>query len=90
MCLWACFADTFADGRPNIRSELCCDYDKRTPMHVAAQNGAYIVTEWLVQHGASVNAIDAFSLTPLACAVRAKHKQVVQLLQVSVQTSHHS
>lgn len=47
----------------------CCDYDKRTPLHLAASEGSYKVAEWLLEHTADVNALDRFKRTPLeVCA----------------------
>ena len=47
----------------------CCDYDKRTPLHLAASEGSYKVAEWLLEHDADVNALDRFKRTPLeVCA----------------------
>ncbi|EFJ42907.1 hypothetical protein VOLCADRAFT_66387 [Volvox carteri f. nagariensis] len=56
------------------------DYDRRTPLHVAAAEGAYSVVEWLVQEGADVNAIDRHGRTPLEEAARNDHGEVVRLL----------
>jgi len=58
----------------------CCDYDKRTPMHLAACEGACAVTEWLIESGADINAIDRFNRTPLDEAVRSNRPEIVQLL----------
>ncbi len=42
------------------------DYDKRTPLHVAAAEGAYSVVHWLVvEEGADVNPLDRHHKTPL-------------------------
>ncbi len=42
------------------------DYDKRTPLHVAAAEGAYSVVEWLVKSEACpVNPLDRHMKTPL-------------------------
>lgn len=47
----------------------CCDYDKRTPLHLAASEGSYKVAEWLLEQKADVNALDRFKRTPLeVCA----------------------
>eukprot|EP00198_Chlamydomonas_reinhardtii_P014004 XP_001703341.1 predicted protein [Chlamydomonas reinhardtii] len=56
------------------------DYDRRTPLHVSAAEGAYSVVEWLVQEGADVNAIDRHGRTPLEEAARNDHGEVVRLL----------
>ncbi|KFM24164.1 Dual specificity protein kinase splA [Auxenochlorella protothecoides] len=58
----------------------CCDYDKRTPLHLAASEGAYSVTEWLLAEGVNVNALDRFNRTPLEDAVRGDFNLVASLL----------
>lgn len=57
-----------------------CDYDKRTPLHLAASEGCYKVTEWLVSQGAGVNALDRFARTPLEDAARGEFSEVAKLL----------
>lgn len=56
------------------------DYDGRTPLHLAAANGAYAASSWLLEHGAVINALDAFGRTPLEDAVRRSHTAVARLL----------
>ncbi|KIY93408.1 protein kinase [Monoraphidium neglectum] len=59
----------------------CCDYDKRTPLHLAASEGCYSVAQWLVDEcGVEVNPVDRFKRTPLEDAVRGDHGEVVVLL----------
>lgn len=38
------------------------------------------MSEWLLTQGVSVNAVDAFGLTPLAEAVRWNHKELSRML----------
>ncbi|KAG2500845.1 hypothetical protein HYH03_001606 [Edaphochlamys debaryana] len=64
----------------NIKDTSCCDYDKRTPMHLAAAEGAFSVMLWLLDHGADVNPIDRFKRTPLEDAVRGDHGDLATLL----------
>ncbi|GIL72919.1 hypothetical protein Vretimale_4568 [Volvox reticuliferus] len=63
-----------------VKEPAVMDYDRRTPLHVAAAEGAYSVVEWLVQEGADVNAIDRHGRTPLEEAARNDHGEVVRLL----------
>ena len=63
-----------------VSDPTCCDYDKRTPLHLAASEGCYKVTEWLLEQGADVNAIDRFRRTPLEEAVRGDFAEVAKLL----------
>ncbi|CAK0733933.1 hypothetical protein CVIRNUC_000357 [Coccomyxa viridis] len=58
----------------------CCDYDKRTPLHLAASEGCYKVTEWLIAEGSDVNALDRFKRTPLEDAVRGEYVEETKLL----------
>ncbi len=49
-----------------VRDPNVMDYDKRTPLHVAAAEGAYSVVEWLVQsESCQVNPLDRHNKTPL-------------------------
>lgn len=57
------------------------DYDKRTPLHLAASDGSYAVADWLISQKAQVNAVDRFGFTPLESAVRGKHKELMKLLK---------
>lgn len=55
----------------NVADRSCCDYDKRTPLHLAAAEGCYAVVQWLLYDAhAKPNAIDRFGRTPLEDAVR--------------------
>lgn len=42
------------------------DYDKRTPIHLAASEGRVQVLEFLILKGADINAVDRFGNSPLA------------------------
>ncbi|KAK3132094.1 hypothetical protein QOZ80_6AG0515690 [Eleusine coracana subsp. coracana] len=43
----------------------CRDYDHRTPLHIAAAEGLYLIAKILVDAGASVFATDRWGTTPL-------------------------
>ncbi|KAI8477395.1 MAG: protein kinase [Monoraphidium minutum] len=59
----------------------CCDYDKRTPLHLSAAEGCYSVAQWLLDEcSVEVNPVDRFKRTPLEDAVRGDHGEVVALL----------
>ncbi|KAL4446296.1 hypothetical protein ABPG77_003103 [Micractinium sp. CCAP 211/92] len=63
-----------------VSDPTCCDYDKRTPLHLASSEGAYQVTEWLLTQSVDVNALDRFKRTPLEDAVRGEFREVAKLL----------
>lgn len=43
----------------------CRDYDHRTPLHIAAAEGLYLIAKMLIEAGASVFATDRWGTTPL-------------------------
>ncbi|GIL70021.1 hypothetical protein Vretimale_3301 [Volvox reticuliferus] len=77
--LYRCKKIIYAWGL-NIKDASCCDYDRRTPLHLAAAEGAFSVVLWLLDHGAEVNPIDRFKRTPLEDAVRGDHGDLATLL----------
>ena len=48
--------------------------------HLAASEGCYKITEWLLAHKSPVNAVDRFRRTPLEEAVRGDFAEVAKLL----------
>lgn len=57
------------------------DYDKRTPLHLAASEGHGDVVEFLIAKGAIVNAKDRFGNTPLLDAVTHNKPNIVHILK---------
>ena len=57
------------------------DYDRRTPLHVAASEGHVDIAEYLIQNGALINRSDRWGGSPLDDAHRHKHLKVVELLK---------
>jgi hypothetical protein len=56
-CRWCCM-------RVPSKQELrCCAVGARR--HLAASEGCYKVTEWLLEQGSDVNVLDRFKRTPL-------------------------
>uniref|UniRef100_A0A7S0VEK4 Protein kinase domain-containing protein n=1 Tax=Polytomella parva TaxID=51329 RepID=A0A7S0VEK4_9CHLO len=64
----------------NIKDPGCCDYDRRTPLHLSAAEGAFSVVTWLLDHGHEINCVDRFKRTPLEDAVRGDHGEIVSML----------
>lgn len=58
-----------------------CDYDHRTPLHIAAAEGYVDIAERLLQYGAAVNARDRWGSTPLSEAIRFRHEHCVEILR---------
>ncbi len=54
--------------------------DGRTPLHVAAKAGRWVVVKLLLKHGADINALDSEGRTPLYNAVMAGRTQVAEML----------
>jgi len=60
------------------------DYDKRTPLHIAAANGHGGVVKYLIKvKTVNINAVDRFRFTPLADALKSKSKEVIEILKRS-------
>lgn len=57
------------------------DYDKRTPLHLAAAAGSLPTVNVLIENGANVNALDRWGGTPLRDAVAENHNEVAVRLR---------
>ncbi|XP_048542687.1 potassium channel KOR1-like isoform X2 [Triticum urartu] len=56
------------------------DYDRRSPLHLAASRGYEDIVQFLIHQGADINLTDKFGNTPLLEAVRQGHDRVATLL----------
>ena len=61
-------------------SASCCDYDKRSPLMVSAQEGKESIVKLLVESKANVHALDIFGGNALLGAVKMGHHGVIHLL----------
>ncbi|CAN6164404.1 unnamed protein product [Urochloa humidicola] len=59
----------------------CRDYDHRTPLHIAAADGLYLIAKMLVDAGATVLATDRWGTTPLDEARRCSGRTLLALLE---------
>ena len=64
-----------------VSDPAVCDYDKRTPLHLAAAEGNYAVADWLLQEQAPVNCVDRFHRTPLEDAIQHGHMEIARRVE---------
>lgn len=64
------------------------DYDKRTPLHIAATHDCISVAKVLVSEGAALNAKDRWGNSPRGEAESAGYKEMVKLLKDSGAEAH--
>lgn len=57
------------------------DYDRRTPLHIAASEGKLGLCQLLVEKGARINRSDRWSNSPLDDAIRHRHLDCAEYLQ---------
>lgn len=57
------------------------DYDKRTPLHLAASEGHAQIAELLLVNGADMMAKDRFNRTPIDDALKNGHKEVLRVMK---------
>ncbi|OEU16662.1 ankyrin, partial [Fragilariopsis cylindrus CCMP1102] len=58
------------------------DYDRRTPLHIAASEGHLEICKLLLERGSKINRSDRWGGAPLDDAHRHKHIEVVQYLRL--------
>jgi ankyrin repeat protein len=58
------------------------DYDRRTPLHIAASEGHVELCLLLLQRGAKINRCDRWGGSPLDDAYRHRHSAVIELLKM--------
>ena len=57
------------------------DYDRRTPLHIAASEGHLEICKFLVDEGSRINRSDRWGGSPLDDAYRHKHTEVAEYLR---------
>lgn len=64
--------------------DLCaCDYDMRTPLHIAVSHGHSEVVKYLLSEGVNVHAKDKNNKTPLHYAIKNEQYEIVGMLIVA-------
>ncbi|XP_033095705.1 L-asparaginase 1-like [Anneissia japonica] len=58
-----------------------CDYDKRTPLHMAVCEGHVDIVKYLVESGCSIYAKDRFGNTPFVESLRYRNIEVIELIK---------
>ena len=66
--------------RIKVSDPKTADYDRRSPLHLAAAEGHLPVVLWLLAHRVDPNVIDRFGRTPLEEAVKGDHGKIITLL----------
>jgi hypothetical protein len=69
------------DGEEGLELIDGADYDKRTPLHVAASNNSVAAAQLLLSAGAARDPLDRWNSTPLANAQERGFKSMVKLLK---------
>lgn len=57
------------------------DYDHRTPLHIAAAEGIFLIAKMLLENGASVFATDRWGNTPLVEARKSGSRHLIRLME---------
>lgn len=61
--------------------DLCaCDYDMRTPLHIAVSHGHKNVVKYLLSEGVNVHAKDKNNKTPLHIAIKNQQYDIAKIL----------
>jgi len=84
---------TMSGSTDQLRTMILCginvnaaDYDKRTPLHIAASKGELHILEALIDAGAEVNALDNWGNSPLQDAVYSKNEDcMLKLISVGAE-----
>jgi ankyrin repeat protein len=64
-----------------------CDYDGRTPLHLAASEGQLSIVKYLAVHGVDLEPVDRWGGTPLTDAQKGNHTAIVSFLTSALQQS---
>ncbi|CEG49486.1 FOG: Ankyrin repeat [Plasmopara halstedii] len=58
-----------------------CDYDKRTPLHIAVSDGQIEIVNYLLRCGANAEALDRWGRSSIDCAIETKNVAILRLLE---------
>ncbi|XP_071963200.1 L-asparaginase 1-like isoform X2 [Antedon mediterranea] len=58
-----------------------CDYDQRSPLHLAAAEGHIDVVRYLLENGTSIYDRDRYGNTPFMESIRCRHFEVIKLIK---------
>ncbi|XP_030370136.1 rabankyrin-5 isoform X2 [Scaptodrosophila lebanonensis] len=73
--------DLDSPRQPGPNDENCeIAKEKASPLHLCCQWGLTKVLQTLIDHGASVNAVDAENKTPLHIAIENQHEEIIAIL----------
>ncbi len=72
--------DAILKARPSLINFR--DYDRRTPLHIAASEGHLEICKLLIERGARINRSDRWGGSPLDDAHRHRHSEVIALLKL--------
>ena len=83
MCTYASIGDIAGLSKCKEKgiSLDACDYDFRTPLHLAAALGRFDTVKWLIENGANLTSADRFGGMAIHDALRNHHSEIAEYLE---------